>query len=95
LLTIGIRTYVPAEHAAARAAVLVAGPAPPAHSGGSLVALALIVIVVLLVATGKTIGVVITPLADLIRQLLQLVVFWAMLLGLTGLVLAALLLTHH
>jgi hypothetical protein len=95
LLTIGIRTYVPAEHGAARAISLVAGPGPPAHLAGNLATLALVLTVVLLVAAGKTIGVVITPLVDLIRQIIQLVVYWVMLLGLTGLILAALLLTHH
>lgn len=95
MLTIGIRTFVPAEHATARATVLVAGPAPPAHTADNLAVLALILTMVLLVATGKTIGGIIKPIADLIGQFLELVLFWVLLLALTGLVLAALLLAGH
>jgi hypothetical protein len=95
LLTIGIRTFVPAEHATARATVLVASAAPPAHPVSNAVVLALILTVVLVVATGRTIGVIIAPLADLIRQFIQLVLFWVLLLGVTGLVIAALLLTRR
>ena len=95
MLTIGIRTFGPAEHATARATVLVAGAAPPAHPVSNAVVLALILTVVLVVATGRTIGVIIAPLADLIRQFIQLVLFWVLLLGMTGLVIAALLLTRR
>jgi hypothetical protein len=57
--------------------------------------LALILVVVLLVVAGKTISMIIAPFAELIRQFLRLVLYWVLLLGLTGLVLAALLLTRH
>ena len=69
--------------------------ARPAHPVSNAVVLALILTVVLLVAAGKTIGMIIAPVAELIRQFLQLVLFWMLLLGLTGLVLAALLLTRN
>jgi hypothetical protein len=95
LLTIGIRTFVPAEHATARATALVAGPAPPAHPVSDAAVLALILVVVLLVVAGKTISMIIAPFAELIRQFLRLVLYWVLLLGLTGLVLAALLLTRR
>ena len=95
MLTIGIRTFVPAEHATAKATVLVAGPAAAAHTAGDLAALALILTVVLLVAAGETIGAIIAPFAKLVRWFLQLVLFWVLLLALTGLVLAALLLNGH
>ena len=90
LLTIGIRTFVPAEHATARATVLVAGPAPPAHLVSNVAVLALILTVVLLVTAGKSI----LKIVDLIGQFLELVLFWVLLRALTGLGLAVLLTSH-
>lgn len=91
MLTIGIRTLVPAEHATARATVLVAGPTPPAYAVSNVAVLALILTVVLLVTAGRSM----IRIAALIGQFLELLLFWVLLLALTGFVLAALLLNGH